>query len=139
MRVKSLFSDSFQVVAVVDGNVCLAEEFLLFGEKDTNSARMGMVEMLEFVASNGLENIPSKWWHEANKQEKIYEFSKGPLRLFFFKGHGNQIAVCVAGTRKTAQRADKQKVAQAAKWRREYFAAVESGTLVVEVDQDEAQ
>lgn len=139
MRVKSLFSDSFQIVAVVDGNECPAESFLLTGEKETSSARLGLAEMLEFVASNGLESVPAKWWHEANKREKIYEFSKGPLRLFFFKGYGNQIAVCAAGTRKTTQKADKQKVAQAAKWRRDYFSAVESGTLVVEVDQDEDQ
>lgn len=127
------------MLAIIDGDVCPTEKFILEGEAQTETSRIGLFDMLQKVASNGLENVPPKWWHEASKQEKIYEFSKGPLRLFFFKGQGNQITVCTAGTRKTTQKADKQKVAQAAKWRNEYFAAVNSGTLVVEVDEDEDQ
>ena len=139
MRVKSLFSARYQIVAIIDGEACPVEQFIIDGEAETESSRSGLLDMLEKVATFGLENVPSKWWHEANKQEKIYEFSKGPLRIFFFKGHDDQIAVCTAGTRKKTQKADKQKVAQAIGWRKEYFAAVASGALIVEVDLHEDQ
>ena len=139
MRVKSLSRDKYEVVAVIDGDDCPAEDFIINGEAETEASRSGLADIIEKVASNGLENVPAKWWHEASKQKKIYEFRKGPLRLFFFKGQGAQIAVCTGGIRKTTPKADKQKVAQANEWRKEYFAAVEANTLVVEVDQNEDQ
>ena len=94
--------------------------------------------MLEIVAELGLQDVPSKWWHEANKREQIYEFIKGPLRLFFFKGQGKQIAVCTGGGRKRGGSADPKLVATAAEARRAYFEAAKANKLEV-IDDDEDQ
>ncbi len=136
MRLKLLFEDSFQVVAVMNGDDCPADAFINNGE-DSQKTRIGLQEMLGHVAERGLAEIPSAWFHEANKKEKIFEFIKGDLRLFFFKGEGNQIAVCTSGVRKKGQKADKAAVNKAVAYRKTYFAAVAAKTIEVIDDEDE--
>lgn len=137
MKVKDLADDKFQVVAVIDNGYCATEHFLTEGDVSTESARGGLERMIEKVAELGLEDVPSAWFHLANKPEKIYEFIKGPLRLFFFKGEGRQIAVCTTGVRKSGPKADKTAVARSVEMRAEYFAAVENKTLQVVSDETE--
>lgn len=131
MQVKVLFEGQYQIVGVLDGDHCEAEDFLANGEASTQSARVGLVQMLEFLAENGLEKASSAWLHEANKNERIYEFIKGPLRLFFFKGSKGQIAVCTTGVRKKGAKADKAAVNAAATLREAYETAIESDTLEI--------
>ncbi len=115
----------------MDGDECPAVDFLLNGEAETESNRQGLVEMIDFVAENGLDAAPVKWIHEADKQKKIYEFIKGSLRLFFFRGKNGQIAVCTTGIRKSGQKADKSSVNKAAEYRNSYLSAYEGNTLRV--------
>lgn len=129
MKVKGLADDKYQVVAVMENGNCAAELFLADGEASTKSARTGLVQMLERVAELGLQNVPNAWLHEVNKPGQIYEFIKGPLRLFFFKGEGRQIAVCTTGVRKSGQKTDKASVVRAVKLHMDYFAAVKNKTL----------
>lgn len=135
MKVKILFHEKYSVVAVMDRAKCPAEDFLLDGESSTKSTRDGLLNVLEHIAENGLENSAA-WVHEANKKEGIYEFVKGKLRLFFFKGTNGQIAVCTTGVRKKAQKADKSSVDTAIKYKNQYFDAIQKNTLVT-VDDDE--
>jgi len=121
-------------LAVMNGDDCPAEEFMLNGEKSTEAARFGLLKLLEYVASNGLQ--PAKWWHEADKELEIFEFIKGPLRFFFFKGKGNDIAVCISGVRKKTQKADKRSVQNAAEWRNAYFEALNNSELEVVTDEN---
>lgn len=137
MKVKGLADDKYQVVAVMENGNCAAELFLADGEASTKSARTGLVQMLERVAELGLQNVPNAWSHEVNKREQIYEFIKGPLRLFYFKGEGRQIAVCTTGVRKSGKKADKAAIARAVKMRAAYFEAVQNKTLQVVSDETE--
>lgn len=138
MQVKTLYAAEYEVVAVVDNDgACAAEAFLSEGEETTRASREGLAQMLRTVARMGLQDVPAAWSHEANKKEQVYEFIKGPLRLFFFKGQGRQIAVCATGVRKSGNKADKGAVAKAAAYRKEYFAAVQANTLEVIEDEDE--
>lgn len=136
MRVKQLAANRFEVVGVMDGDTCPAELFLLAGEKATEANRLGLIQILEKVAERGLDGVPSACVHEANKSKKIYEFKKGPLRLFFFKGKNGQIVVCTSGVRKSGQKADKAAVKRSARWREEYYTALENDALTT-VDNDE--
>ena len=137
MRVRLIASDRFQVVGVMEGDECPTETFLYQGEASTMASRSGLHEMLQYVASNGLQGVPHGWFWLADRKLEIYEFRKGPLRLFFFKGNGDEIAVCTDGVRKSGQRADKQAVNKAAKWRSEYLNAQRNNTY--EVVDDEAE
>src|SRR5262245_47571874 len=129
MHVKVLAEDKFQIVAIVDGEECPAEQFIQGGDPSTKSMRVGLVQMLTHVATRGLDDLPAGWVHEADKSRKVYEFIKGSLRLFFFKGNGNQIAVCACGGLKQGKKADHKAVDRAAKWRKQYFELIENGTL----------
>lgn len=137
MKLKVLTQGEYEIVAVIDGDTCPAEEFLTEGPADTAATRAGLIDMLEHVAENGFQGVPSKWCHEANKQEQIYEFIKGPLRLFYFKGKGKQIAVCTGGARKKGNKADAGAVATAAGMRQAYLKAVEEDTLEIVSDEED--
>lgn len=137
MNLQELFDDKFQVVAAMDGDSCPVLAFLLQGEASTEASRQGLLEMLMRVAELGFQGIPSKWTHEANKQEQIYEFVKGDLRLFFFKGAGRQVAVCTAGVMKKGQKADKGMVNLSASIKSKYFSALQLGTLKVITNEDD--
>ena len=137
MKVKELFSEDYRVVAVMDGDSCPAEDFMREGEESTRAARDGLLQVLMFVAANGLQKCPSGWYHEVNKKEGIYEFIKHPLRLFFFKGEGKDIAVCTTGIRKKGQKVDKSSVIRAANWRKSYFESINSATLEVIENEDQ--
>lgn len=138
MKLKALYAAEYEVVAVVgDDGSCTVEEFLRTGEATTKASREGLAQMLRTVARIGLQEVPAAWSHEANKKEQVYEFRKGPLRLFYFKGQGRQIAVCTLGVRKTGSKADKGAVAKAAACRKEDFAAVQANALEVIEDEGE--
>ena len=137
MYIKALADDKYQVVAVVVNGDCPVEHFLADGEASTKSTREALMQMLMSVAESGLQTVPHKWSHEVNKREQIYEFIKGPLRLFYFKGEGRQIAVCTSGGRKSGQKTDKAAVAKAVNMRAAYFKAVQNNTLQVMSDETE--
>ncbi len=134
MKVKVLYSDKYDVVAVMDGDDCPTEDFLENGEATTQASREGLSIILQHIAENGLNG--ASWVHEANKQEGIYEFTKGKLRLFFFKGVNNQIAVCTTGVIKKQQKADKPSVNKAIGYKKQYAQAIETNSITVVEDED---
>lgn len=137
MKIKVLFEGvECDVVGVMDGEVCPVEEFLGTAEANTEASRRGLLLMLQHVSNLGIQNVPSAWHHEANKAFGISEFIKGPLRLFFFKGEGRQVAVCTSGVRKSGAKADKGAVARASELRIRYLQAVDDQTLEIEKDED---
>lgn len=137
MKVNVLADDKFRIVAVVDGKNCPVLDFLTVSEASTSSVRTGLIEMLTHVAEHGLQGAPSKWFHEADKASGIFEFIKGPLRLFFFKGIGRDIAICTIGVRKSGQKADSSAVKTSVRWKKEYILAVANRTYEVINDEDQ--
>lgn len=131
MDVKQLFSNNYQIIAVMDNDDCPAADFMANGEASTRASREGLSLMLSLIAENGLNGIPAACVHEADKKNGIYEFIKGPLRLFFFKGAGRQIVVCTVGTRKKGQKADKPSVNKSIEFKNKYFDALKKNMLKV--------
>lgn len=131
MELLELAVSKYQVVAVIDGASCPVQDFLMHGEAAEKSSRFGMLEMLQHVSEKGLHGIPPAWVHEANKQHGIYEFTKGRLRLFFFKGENGQIAVCTSGVIKKGQKADKGAVQKAAEYKSQYYIDMKNNNLQV--------
>lgn len=137
MKVKELAVAQFRIVAIMEGEACPAEDFLTQGEAAYEANRDGLLVMLKHAAQNGLDSLPAKWSHEVDKNDAIYEFIKGKLRLFFFKGTNGQIAVCTSGVIKKTKKVDKGEVDAAARHRAAYFQAVAEGTLQVITDETE--
>ncbi len=137
MRLKLLFEGEYQILGVMHGDECEADDFLQQGEATLHASRVGLAAIMQHIAENGLQNAPPVWVHEVNKKHGIYEFVKGDLRLFFFHGKNKQIAVCSAGVVKKGQKADKSAVKKAANLQEAYSAAVADQTLEVVQDEDE--
>lgn len=130
MKVKVLFEDVYKIVAVVDdSDECPAELFLDEGEDSTRSSRMGLYRMLETAAGRGLDDLPSGWTHRVDENEGIYEFIKGSLRLFFFKGENGQIAVCTGGAMKKTKKVDQPSVQRAIKFKNQYKQSIADDKL----------
>ena len=137
MKAKLLAEANFRILAVLDGDDCPAESFMFEGEAATHAYRSGLLEMIGHIAEKGLQGVPAAWCHEADKAKGVYELIKGPLRLFFFKGSGKDIAICTSGVRKSGQKADKSAVNKAAGLRADYFSAIEKNTFKVIEDETE--
>lgn len=121
MNLRTLFDDRFKVSATMQGDSCPALEFLTDGEDDTEVYRISIVQLLELTAKVGLQGLPAGMFKVANREEGIYEFKKGTIRLFFFKGNGREVVICTGGVRKKTQKADKQAIAKAVRAKGEYF------------------
>ena len=116
----------------MDGDDCPALDFLQSGEESQAAWRLGLLKMLAHIAQYGFEKMPAAWSHEANKQGGVFEFRRGSLRLFYFKGADGQIAVCTSGVLKKGQKADKRAVSRAVALRAAYFEAQKAGKLETE-------
>jgi hypothetical protein len=132
LKLKPLAEDEYIVFGVVENDACSVEQFLIEGEDTTFASRKGLLDMMNHISENGLNDLPYGWTHEANKKEKIYELIKGKLRIFYFKGAGNHIAVCCGTDYKSQRKANKGEVEKATKYREGYFEAVENNTLEIE-------
>jgi hypothetical protein len=137
MQVQILLSSTYEIVGAMDGDTCPSQDFLHQGEANEAASRSGLLAMLGHVAQNGLQGVPAAWSHEVNKLEGIYEFTKGQLRLFYFKGDRSQIVVCTTGGRKKGKKVDPKAVAVAIAFKKRYLEAVKAKTLEVLSDEDE--
>ena len=137
MQVKTIVEVNYRIVAAMDGDTCPVDDFIQKGEATTLAARNGLTKILEYVAESGLQNTPSAWVHEVNKRHGIFEFIKGPMRLFFFKGNGKDIAICTLGGRKNGQKVDKSAVNASIELKKNYVAAVANGTYEVIENEDQ--
>lgn len=121
MEREILAEGKFKVVAVAGNGECPALKFLT-DRRSFADTRVQLFKMLKVVAERGFGHIPAAWCHEVDKRHGIYEFIKGDLRLFYFKGKNGEIAVCTGGVVKKGQKVDKAAVTDAIKWKDEYVA-----------------
>jgi hypothetical protein len=124
MRLKGLITcRKFRVVGVMVKETCPAERFVISGEKQYQAYRIGLQGFLKRAADEGIDRFPSSALHLVNREEGIYEFIKGPLRLLFFKGIEGELVVCTGGYIKKKQKADHLIVAEAKRMKRDYLKA----------------
>ncbi|MHB1267826.1 MAG: hypothetical protein ACYCY2_09540 [Acidithiobacillus ferriphilus] len=132
MRLKGLITRrKFRVVGVMVKETCPAERFVTSGEKQYQAYRTGLQGFLRRAADEGIDPFPSSALHLVNREEGIYEFIKGPLRLLFFKGIEGEIVVCTGGYIKKSQKADHLMVAGAIRMKQNYLEAKENHTVEV--------
>ena len=132
-------TDKYTVAAVLKNGTCEATEFLEGLEEKTYRGSVdGLYALMDLVSKAGLQDISTKLSHCVNEEEKIYEFIKGRLRLFYFKGKGDLLVICTGGVIKKTQKVDEKQVARAVALKKQYLQAVKNSTLVIK-DNDESQ
>lgn len=134
MELTVISSDKYKVAAVSINGICPAMDFLENLESTYRSSGDGLLGLIDKVSRDGLADIPSVLCHEVDKNEKIFEFIKGKLRLFFFKGKGDLLVVCTSGTVKKTPKVNPQQVNKAIKCKHQYLKAVKENTLVIRED-----
>ncbi|MEI6116213.1 MAG: hypothetical protein WCP99_16810 [Burkholderiales bacterium] len=137
MRLRVLaISLRYQVLAVINGDECPVLDFLTEDDVSTVGVRLGYVRFFEHIVTNGLGSMPPGWSHEANKQNGIFEFRKGDFRILYFKGIGNQVAICAVVNRKSSAKVNKQAVHASIAWKMRYQAAHAAGQIILVSDNE---
>ena len=131
MELTIIFSDKYNVAAVSRNAVCRVTDFLQEPEGTYQASADGLFDVMERVSKDGLDQLPHSLSHYVDKKEKIYEFVKGDLRLFYFKGQDNLLVICTSVVIKKTQKVDKKQVDLAVRLKLEYLQSVKDGTIVL--------
>lgn len=130
MRLVKLYSRRYTVAAPADEDgMSEAQRFLMNAAPDMQASARGMIKLFERYAEGGRNLLTSDNFHEANKEEGIWEFIKGRLRVFCFMDGEDRLVILSHGAIKKSQKADKLEVAKAARLKRDYLAAKAAGGL----------
>ena len=131
MELTIIVSDKYSGAAVSGNGECESIDFLKNVEKAYKASSDGLFNILNRVSANGLEPLPDSLSRLVHKKEKIREFRKGDLRLFYFNGHDNLLVICTSVTIKKTQKVDKKQVDLAVRLKLEYLQSVKDGTIVL--------
>ena len=107
---------------------CEVLEFLRTVPSDMAAHAKGMRSLFGRYAQRGRANLTTEMFHEADKQEGIWEFRKGRLRIFCFMDDG-RLVIATHGAVKKTQKADRQEIARAVEIKRRYFADKAVGNI----------
>ena len=131
MELTLIASDIYKVAAVSNNGSCPALDFIKSLEATYTSNGDALLALLDKVSRDGLADLSTVLCHEVDKNEKIFEFIKGRLRLFFFKGKGEMIVICTDVGIKKSNKVDRSQVDKAIKCKQNYLNAVKENKLVV--------
>ena len=131
MELTIIFSDKYSIAAVSKNSVCKVTDFLRELEEAYQGSAEGLFDVMKRVSIDGLDQLPHPLSHSVDKKEKIYEFIKGDLRLFYFKGYDNLLVICTSVVIKKTQKVDKKQVDLAVRLKLEYLQSVKDGTIVL--------
>lgn len=131
MRVLVVEKGNREVLAVMEDREpyrCPALEFLAEQPKNQQGSAKGFRALFKRYALFGRQGLTSELFHEVDKNEHIWEFIKGSLRVFCYVDDGG-IVVLSHGTLKKSQKAASKEVNQAIRNKHLYLEAKNSGRL----------
>jgi phage-related protein len=121
-----------------DGSCELLDELVRLLKDNYKPNVAGLVKVLEMLADEGPRRLKESVIHEADKAEKIWEITKGSLRIYFFHGD-REIIICSHVIVKKHQKTKKRDVERSARLRKKYESALIDGTLKIERDHNAIQ
>lgn len=145
MRLLEISSHKWQVLAPVEPgpaegeDICPALEFLLeHSEGNYAASAKALLAMIEKCASSdsGPRIFNDKQCHEADKNESIYEFIKGDLRLLWFYGEDRKVIICSHGFLKKSDKTPNAEKQRAITLKTQYLKAHKNQEIEVIKDDD---
>lgn len=113
MQLKILISGKWRITSPMTRAGC-SETEAFFEELaacfDANVA--GLIAMMEAHSKFGPEQFNSTQTHYVDQKEKIYEYIKGRLRLFWFEDD-DRVVICTHGIVKKSQKTPKREIDRA--------------------------
>jgi hypothetical protein len=130
MRLIKLFVGRHTVVAPAPaGASSEVQRFLLSASPDMQASARGMLALFQRYAQDGRARLTSSNFHEANREEGIWEFIKGRLRVFCFVDQDGALIVLSHGAVKKQQKADRREVERTIRLKQAYLQAKATGAI----------
>jgi hypothetical protein len=123
-------------VTLNDAGECELLDFLQSMPSNYKSSAKGFKALFQRYALGGRQMLTDATFHEASREDDIWEFIKGQLRVYCFRDGDDKLVILSHGILKKTQQAKKQDVERAARLRERYLKAKENGTLE-EANQNE--
>ena len=79
-----------------------------------------LLALIELAAHEGLDALSVEQCHLIDRNEKIYEFRTGRLRVPFFKLESGKVVLCTHVFLKKTQKTSKTDVLKAVRWKKTY-------------------
>jgi hypothetical protein len=116
VKLRVLEDERYCIAAVVKsclhGEQCPVTDFLKNAPPNMKSSAKGFKVLFERYAAMSRQGLTSDMFHEANKDEGIWEFVKGRLRVFCFLDRGD-LVILTHGVIKKSQKASHSEVVHA--------------------------
>lgn len=131
MKIKILATGQYKVSAVSkeDGETPVYNDLTNGLPDQYNGSRDILLQKLKLISEYGFELFSSKLAHEICKEPKLYELVQNKLRLIFFHGNREMIAVCTEIIVKKTQKVDPKVVRRATKAYHDYWQSIENHSL----------
>lgn len=133
MKIRILANGEYKVSAIADDDGECPVYNDLMGNLPSQyiSSGVGLLGKIERISNGELGSFPSKLTHKINDKPKLYELIQGDLRLVYFHGKEEMVAVCTEIIIKKTQKVDKSAVKRATKAYQTYWQSVNDGSLNV--------
>ena len=141
MKIILLESKAWSVYAVVSNNgthdeTCELLDFLDGLTTKHRGSRNGIYQYFERFAEHGSSAFNDAICHYADKEEKIWEFIKGDIRiLWFYAGH-DQAIICSQGFIKSGQKTPKVEKQKAIKAKTQYLNDKKNNNIIFVETED---
>nr|WP_256736599.1 type II toxin-antitoxin system RelE/ParE family toxin [Pseudomonas gingeri] len=117
---KILFANRWQIASPMESNgLSQVELFMEEVGSGFESNLNGLLIMMERHSKQGPETFNTAQCHYVDQDEKIYEYIKGRLRLFWFEDD-DKIVVCTHGIVKKSQKTPRREIQRAIRVKRTY-------------------
>lgn len=105
---------------IYKGNLCYLEHFMSNLSNNYSKSLAGLIVFMEDHSDNGRDIFNTDQCHYVHKEEKIYEYIKGDLRVFWFEDEG-KVVVCTHGVIKKSQKTRRNEINKAIRIKQSYF------------------
>jgi phage-related protein len=120
LDVKILFDHRWQIASPAEADGQSQVEIFVDGlAASFSSSAEGLLIMLERHSRQGPDAFNTAQVHYVDQKEKIYEYIKGRLRLFWFED-GDRVVICTHGIIKKTQKTPKREIDRAIRVKRAY-------------------
>lgn len=139
MKLQRLNSRLWEVTAVIheseDEICCPLIDFLANLGKQYEGSVSGLFDFFERFSNSGRDTFNDDLCHYVDKDEKIWEFVKGDIRVLWFYGD-SRLIICTHAFLKKGQKVPKKEVKRAIVMKADYEKAAKNGQIEIIEDSD---
>jgi hypothetical protein len=141
MKLLRLERSLWDVTAVIVGGnndeCCPLTDFLADIGTQYPGAASGMFDLFARFSVSGKDTFNDDLCHLVNRDEKIWQFTKGRIRVLWFYGSGNRIVVCSHGFIKQSQKTPGKEIKRVIATKKQYESAEKVNAVTILEEEDD--